>query len=571
MPTVPRYDSRVTTEVSQARQNIRASADAFGAAEARALGDVSQGVAAIAEYAERRQAQDDETAAREAYVAASDALRDRMRGEKGFLTTQGRNAEEEYEQFIRDVDSIPQNLTANLSPRAREQFNTLWASRSESALNSGATHVFNERAAYQEQVRSAELQERATAAIESNGNAGMVYAEVNEGARLVREQASAAGADPEVADIAANEWRSNQLLVAITAALDSGNTAAAEAIYSQNDGEMLVGADRSQARGLIDGATQRAREQSIAQDIFARHGTDVRAARAEIREQYEGEDEDNILRRVEGLISEETEAVSISTIELFSQVEEHLARGGSVDDLPPQLYDALESDMRDYYRRVETGEPNVSNFEYYDNLLNLTPRQLRDLDPRELRRELADAEYNEIMGRRNREFSPSDFSSTRSFNAMIRSTAEAAGIKNDDDVNEFYAIVQRRVSDEEAALGRPLSPTEREGVVATYAAESRFTRSGLFNDRSGRAGRTESTVIPNVEPGHTPALEAAFSGVSVPEDVAVEAYQGAVNYLEKTGASINLYTLERTIRREYERELEAREEKVRANSSQQSE
>ena len=277
MPTVPRYESRVTSGVSQARQNIRVSADAFGAAEARALGDAAQGISAVAEYAERRQAEDDETSAREAYVAASDALRDRMRGEKGFLTTQGRNAEEQYEQFIRDVDSIPTKLAANLSPQAREQFDAMWQSRSEGALNSGATHVFNERASYQEQVRSAELQERANAAIESSGNAGAVYAEVGEGTRLVREQALASGADPEVADAAAAEWRSNQLLVSISAALDTGDVPAAEAIYSWNDGEFLVGADRAQARGLIDTANRQAREQALAQDVFSRFGTDERA------------------------------------------------------------------------------------------------------------------------------------------------------------------------------------------------------------------------------------------------------------------------------------------------------
>lgn len=572
MPTVPRYESRVTPGVSQARQNINATPEAFGAGVARSMSNLAQGAADIAARAEQIAIENDETAAREAYIAASDALRDRMRGEEGFLTTQGPAAGEAYEGFIRDVDGLRDQYGANLNRRAREQFDSLWATRSESALNSGATHVFNQRQVYQEQVRSAEIQERETAAIESSGSAAMVGVEINAGAEVIRRQAQEMGMDGDVVDQQVDAWRSQTLLTTISAALDAGDNAAAERLYTAHEG-LLVGGQREQARGLIDGATTRERSQAGAAEVFARFGTDERAARAHIRENFEGEMEDNLITRYDRLAAEASETAAISDAELFSQVEAHIEAGGTVDSLPPTMYDALDSDMRDYYRRAESGEPRYTNFDFYDQLLDMTPRQLRDVDPRTLRAGLADREYNEIMGRRDREFTPSDFTSVRSLNALISSAADANGINSDEDRGEFYAIIQQRITDEESSLGRTMSPTEREAVVARYAAEVRFTRPGRFGRRNDdrQAGQIESREIPGVAAGHMAAVEAAFSGANaVSEDAASQSYIAALAYLNNNGLPVNLYTLERAVRREYERELISREEALRANRSEQS-
>lgn len=552
MPTVPRYSAQVTPGISQARQNISASPAAFGGQEARALGQVGQGLNALAQRSEEIQAENDELQAREAYVAASDALRDRMRGEGGYLTLQGRNAYEGYDDFAEEIERLPNEYLGGMSDRARERFLEMWASRRESALNQGASHSAGQRTAYAEQIFEAERAEATLAAIEDRGDAGAFSARLSQGERAIRDRGAAMGMDGEVVDLLVDEWRSATILSSINAALDSGDTAGARAMYERSEGLMMPG-QREDAQAVLRTADVTVRAQEGVDALWARFGTDAAAARREIRQNYEGELEDQMIRRYDARVAESVQSRANQEARLIEQAETMIGQGTAVDDLPPHMYEALGNTLRDYYRRREQGIPAYTDFEFYDGLLGMTPRELRSIEVPELRRRLADREFNEIMGRREREFQPTDFTTTRSFNQQIRLVGEQSGL-NENQVNQLYEAVQVRVNDQERALQRPLTPEERSEVLANYTAETVFTRPGRFwgtAETTRRPARPERRPLEGVAPEHEMVVEAVFAGQTVDEATAVASYERAVEWLRSRGRPINSYTLELTMRREY--------------------
>lgn len=573
MPTIPRYSSQEAPGVSQARQSIQSSPDAFGAAQGRAMQDVSRGLDAVAARFEEMQAEADETAATEAYVAASDDLRNRMRGENGFLTLQGENAEEGYNALLKDVDVLPNRYASGLSPAAREIFDANWVNRRESAANQGATHVFNQRQARREAAVSAEITDRRNNAIESYGDPTAFNGELAAAEGAVRRRGATLGLDPDAINAAVDENRSATILVAVNAALDNGDTASAQRLvetYGGDDG-FLVGADRANAVALVRTATERTQDQATTDELYARFGSDVRAAIRFIRANYEGEEEDRLISRYGGRAAEDAASSDAVEAALIERAQEVVDAGGSIYDMSAGEYAALPAPAREYFLRRERGEPSRTDYEAFSAYMQLEPQQLRDIPTSVIRTHLEDAEYSQVIARRNDTMSESDFTRIQTVNSVVSTVAESNNF-NEEKTSQFFASVQTRIRAEEEVQGRRLTPTETEEIANAYAAEVVFSRP---RDGIGRiiGGNRSTTVRPGVPDDDRPVLEnvpvrhrqavvAAFAGASVAEDVAEESYSRALAYLNRQGLPVNSFTIEDRVGHEYLLELRRLEEAV---------
>lgn len=575
MPLIPRYSATEVPGVSQARQNIQSSPNTFGAAQGRALQDVSSGMDAITARLEAMQAEADEVAATEAYVAASDALRTRMRGENGFLTLQGESAEEGYNALLKDAGAVRDQYGANLSPNARRAFDAQIASRYESVANQGATHVFNQRQARQEAAVSAEITDRRNNAIENHGDPVLMGVELQAGADATRRRGRALGLDDDTINTAVDGWRSETILLAVNAAIDTGDTAGGQALlerYSGDDG-MLVGADRVNAEALVRTATARTRAQADIEGIYARFGSDERSALRYIRENYEGEEEDLLSSRYSRRVAADEASTEAVVSGLIARATEVVNKGGSIYDMSPSEFGAIPSDVREYFLRRERGEPASTNYEAFSAFMQASPQELRDTPLGEIRAVLADPEFNQVMARRNDTMSPGEYTRIQTITATVDGVIGAREI-TDAQAPAFLGAIQERVRAEEEARGRPLTPTEVEDVANSYAARTVFELPG-----AGIFGTTRRTVVRAGVPGvggtvlegvpgvggtvpegvptaHRGAVEAAFSGNTVDESVAIETYGRAVAFLTEHDVPVNSYTIEDRVKFEYLMELE---------------
>jgi hypothetical protein len=575
MPTIPRYSSQETPGVSQARQSIQSSPDAFGAAQGRAMQDVSRGLDVVAARFEEMQAEADETAATEAYVAASDDLRNRMRGENGFLTLQGENAEEGYNALLKDVDDLPNRYASGLSPAAREIFEANWVNRRESAANQGATHVFNQRQARREAAVSAEITDRRNNAIENFADPTAFNGELAAAEGAVRRRGATLGLDPDAINAAVDENRSATILVAVNAALDNGDTASAQRLvetYGGDDG-FLIGADRASAEGLIRTATERTRDQATTDELYARFGSDERAAIRFIRANYEGEEEDRLISRYAARAAEDAASSDAVEVALIERAQEVVDAGGSIYDMSAGEYAALPAPAREYFLRRERGEPSRTDYEAFSAYMQLEPQQLRDILPSVIRTHLEDDEYNQVINRRNNTMSESDFTRIQTVNSVVSTVAENNDF-NEEKTSQFFRSVQTRIRAEEEVQGRRLTLIETEEIANAYAAEVVFSRprDGIGRIFGGSRSTTvrpgvlddDRPVLENVPVRHRQAVVAAFAGVrgGVAEDVAEESYSRALVYLNQQGLPVNSFTIEDRVGFEYLLELNRLEEAV---------
>lgn len=364
MPTVPRYNAQVGLGISQGRQNIQASPAAFGAAEARALGSVSQGINQIAQRMEEIQLENDEAEAREAYINLSDGLRNLSRGENGFLTLQaGQASEEALSSYYEEIEALRAEAAGRLRGDALEMFEELAFSRLESARNQGAAHALSQQRVARDMQHAAMLQDRRNNALEAMTPAE-ARAELGAGEQAIRERM--AGQDADVINSAVDEWRSETIELAISAALDSGDRDRAEAILGSMGNLMVGGADTRMAEAIReDGQVEE--HQAAAADIFAQFGSDLAAARRYIRENYAGRDEDFILARYNRLVTEGEEARQEAEDQVLQEALDVLSGGGTIDDLTTSQRRALPTSTQ---LALAEGRPLVTDNRRYLEFLN---------------------------------------------------------------------------------------------------------------------------------------------------------------------------------------------------------
>lgn len=147
MPVVPLYQPGQVQNrpLGQQRLTTRASAEDFGAAQARGLGAVAQGMGQVADAMLKVRDLEDTARAKEADNQFAAWVRERSYGENGYMTLEGRAAVEAREAFEREAAAKRQEFGAGLTPGAAAKYKGASEVRLNSVLDASIVHSANAR------------------------------------------------------------------------------------------------------------------------------------------------------------------------------------------------------------------------------------------------------------------------------------------------------------------------------------------------------------------------------------------------------------------------------------------
>ena len=147
MPIVPQYQPGQiqTRPLAQQRLSVRASADDFGAAQARGLGAISEGLGQAANAMQQLRDLEDIARAKDADNQFAAWVRERSYGEGGYMTLEGRAAVEARELFAREAVAKRQEFGASLSGAAAAKYKIASEARLNGLLEGSIVHAANAR------------------------------------------------------------------------------------------------------------------------------------------------------------------------------------------------------------------------------------------------------------------------------------------------------------------------------------------------------------------------------------------------------------------------------------------
>ena len=147
MPKVPVQTTQTQiTSPGQARLNVTATPEDFGAAEGRAISQTAGTFNAFAERAKKMKQDDDLNAAKDAFVASSDKTRAFLNGDGGIYSKRGRDALGTVKLTDSELDKISGEAQEFLTnDTQREAFSSLWNRHRSTSLDGVSRHEMRQR------------------------------------------------------------------------------------------------------------------------------------------------------------------------------------------------------------------------------------------------------------------------------------------------------------------------------------------------------------------------------------------------------------------------------------------
>lgn len=191
---VPVYRRDVApAPISGATLDPVATPDAFGAGAGRGLERLGQGVMSVADAANRVRQLDDQARAKEADDAYSDWLRERMYGEGGFLTLEGRNAVDAREAFEKEAGAQRMAFGKGLTPGAARAYERASQARMNGVQQQAAVHTARARKSWYREASDARIETFGNDALANFDQPRVRQKNIAAGIAELREQAAMTG------------------------------------------------------------------------------------------------------------------------------------------------------------------------------------------------------------------------------------------------------------------------------------------------------------------------------------------------------------------------------------------
>lgn len=211
MVTVPVYGGQQVRERAAFQQgvNVQANASAFGADVGQGMQQLGRGLGQAAEVMGQLQAFDDTQRAKDADTKLANWARERMYGEGGFMTMEGRNAVDGRAKFEAEVEEKRKEFGKGLTGGAGRAYANASQSRIQSIYQSSIVHTANARKQWFNETANAQITSFANDALAGYQNPETVNKNIAAGQLLIRDQAAMAGWSPEKKDLAEKEFISS--------------------------------------------------------------------------------------------------------------------------------------------------------------------------------------------------------------------------------------------------------------------------------------------------------------------------------------------------------------------------
>lgn len=355
---VPIIQDSAQLQTDTGRRRNQADANAYGAAEARALGAVSEGLSNVAEVAAEKQDELAETRARELDNELSRRLRDRLYNtETGYFSTaRGRNALDRRAQVESDIDAIVNELAASApDERSRRLFADVGRRRATDALGDVAVYAARQADEYRNTVSEAAIEESISNAIAVYDDPVQRAAHMDTGVAEIQRLAERMGWDEQVRDNRIRQYQSD-LNARVIVQLAQNDPERAETMF-QTIAPSLTAEERAQLSATMRGVRRQA-EENITDEAWT-YVSEGRAIPPELWARVPGrariDIQDYRRRRAEGgdgsgdrRLYTDIMDEALSDPEAFGRRDLRAERGA--------LGDRLYLDLRERQERVRNGE-----------------------------------------------------------------------------------------------------------------------------------------------------------------------------------------------------------------------
>lgn len=198
MVTVPRYERNVESR-PVARQNVttQASPEDFGAAVGRGLQSVASGLDRASQAMQAVRDLEDMTAAKEADNALAAWTRNRLYGEGGYLTLEGKAAVEGRAGFEQEWEKQRRSLGEKLRGGAMARYVEASNARKDSVFQTAAVHSANGRKTWFREASAARIEMFGDEALAAFADADKVQRNIALGQAELRQQAQLEGWDAD--------------------------------------------------------------------------------------------------------------------------------------------------------------------------------------------------------------------------------------------------------------------------------------------------------------------------------------------------------------------------------------
>lgn len=370
MVRVPVYNMREVRLRPDMQQgvDVRASADAFGAGEARGMAAVGQGVQVVGQglgQAADAMAQlrdfEDRLKSKEALTGFERDVINLQYGQNGYLTTQGGDAVARQEQYQRDLEELKKKYGSGLTGAAARYYDDAATSAVTSGLRTGVVHAAQGRKDWASSTSTARLSLYQDQALAGFSDPAKVDRSIAGGFMEIDAQADLMGWGPEVVEVKRREFATGVYSsVALAMAGETGGaTKAIEYLNSKTDlidpatrmeleAKLKPYANDEAAMGIVDeilsmGRDAPAPDPAAAEGTVGASGPTAVRARLIARAQAAGKGADH----VDNL----NEAFATNVLALF-------------EDAPPGIREGLQigSGYRSVERQAELWEEAVRKY-----------------------------------------------------------------------------------------------------------------------------------------------------------------------------------------------------------------
>lgn len=198
MPRVPEYQSDVSTRpIFQQELDANANPEAFGAGIGRGMQSVSRGLDMAGDAVAKVKELEDVARAKDADNSYSNWLRERMYGDNGFMTQEGRNAVDQRKSFEEEAANKRKEFGGGLTAGAARAYDTASQARLQSVYQQSIVHTAGERKAWFKDASAARVQTFADDALVNFNNPKAVTKNIAAGIMEIREAGQLQGWDAD--------------------------------------------------------------------------------------------------------------------------------------------------------------------------------------------------------------------------------------------------------------------------------------------------------------------------------------------------------------------------------------
>jgi hypothetical protein len=251
MPRVPEYHPNVSLRPAFRQDvDVRATPEAFGAGAGRGMQGLARGLSEVGAALAQVQELEDSLRAKEADNAFADWMRERMYGEGGFMTLEGRNAVDGRAAFEREAAEKRREFGKGLTGGAARAYHSASQARLQSAYQQSIIHTAQARKTWFKDASNARVETFANDALVSYNRPDLVAKNIAAGVLELREQGRMHGWDDDTLKLREAEFVSG-VHKNITLRIAQDDPLAAEK-YMKDNADRLTGAHRFELNKALE-------------------------------------------------------------------------------------------------------------------------------------------------------------------------------------------------------------------------------------------------------------------------------------------------------------------------------